>query len=214
MYKAIIFDLDGTLLDSLSIWDEVGNRYLSSLSISTQENIAETCKEMSLWQSATYMKNKYNIAKSVEEIISGINTIMETFYRYEVKLKPHVSEMLHILYEKGIKMCVATASDKELVMAALRRNKIDTYIQFVLTCDEVKAGKDEPIIYEKCLSFFQMKKEEVLVFEDAYYAIQTVKKAGFLVVGVKDRHASKWEEIKSCADTYIEDFKEIGRIIL
>lgn len=177
--EGAIFDVDGTLLDSLSIWDSVGEKYLLSLGIQPEENLTETIQDMSLTQSAQYFQNTYGVEKSVEEIIEGINGIVRDFYLEKVQLLPGVKEFLDYLSLQKVKMVVATVSDKYLIEKALIRCEIRNFFSEILTCEEVGAGKDEPLIYEKALEELGTSKENTIIFEDAPYALETAEKAGF-----------------------------------
>lgn len=177
--EGAIFDVDGTLLDSLSIWDTVGEEYLHSLGIEPEVNLAEILSEMSLTQSATYFQTRYGVEKSVDDIITGINDIIKDFYLERVPLLPGVKEFLAYLSTQKVKMSIATVSDKFLIEKALSRCGIRDYFIDICTCEEVGAGKDEPVIYEVALERLGTAKEKTIVFEDALYAIKTAEKAGF-----------------------------------
>lgn len=118
--KGILFDLDGTLLDSMKIWDTIGNDYLSSLGIETEENLTETFRYMSLQQSAEYYQSVYHVKKSTDQIISEINKMVEDFYKEQAELKSGVRKILETCSKRNIKMCIATAIDRYIVDAALR----------------------------------------------------------------------------------------------
>ena len=208
--NSAIFDVDGTLLDSMPVWDDIGDRYLASLGIAAEEGLRDELCTMSLEQGAAYMKKEYQIDKTVSQIIKEVLKIVSDFYRFEAPLKQGVKETLEWLSENQIRMVIATSSDKELVEAALERNCILEYFERIYTCTEVGAGKDEPIIYLKAAEFLQMKPENIMVFEDAYHAAQTAKKAGFMVVGVYD--ASNKENISRMSevcDCYYDRMSEI-----
>ena len=211
--KGIIFDVDGTLLDSMWFWNEVGERYLNTLGKTSHENLSEIFKEMSLEESALYYQKNYQVKKSIEEIIFGVNQVMIAFYKEEVQLKPYVKEVLDLCYKNNIKMCIATSSTKDLIQHAFKRLNILHYFSEIYTCSEIGKGKSDPLIYETCLSQMHLKKEEVLVFEDAYHALSTAKNAGFKCVGIFDPSENKQEEIQSIADYYIKDFKKVEEIV-
>lgn len=177
--KGAIFDVDGTLLDSLSIWDTVGEDYLLSLGIQPEEGLAKKINDMSLSQAAVYFQTEYGVEKSVEEIIQGINDIVTDFYLEKVQLLPGVAEFLRYLSMQKVRMVVATVSDKSLIEKALTRCGIHTFFSEILTCEEVGAGKDTPVIYEEALKVLGTSKEDTIVFEDAAYAIETAQRAGF-----------------------------------
>lgn len=110
-----IFDVDGTLLDSMSIWDTIGADYLRSIGYIPRENLNEIFKNMSLLQAAEYYRNEYGVTLRVEEIMSGVNAMLEQFYQYEAPLKPGAAELLARLRQNRVKLCIATATDRYLV---------------------------------------------------------------------------------------------------
>ncbi len=146
--KGIIFDFDGTLFDSMSIWETAGTDYLASLGYTAEENLSKKLKAMSLIQSAEYLKENYALQLSVSEIMDGINKTVEDFYFHRAMPKAHVISLLSVLQNKGIKMCIATATDRYQVEAALKRCDMLHYFDAVFTCTEVGHGKDEPYIFE------------------------------------------------------------------
>lgn len=208
MIKGAIFDLDGTLFDSMFIWDTIGEIYLRSIGYEPKENLNETFKTMSLHDAACYYQSKYGVTLSVEELINGVNAMVEKYYRYEVSLKEGVAEFLEALHQKGVKMCIATATDKYLVEAALERCNISKYFSEIFTCTSVGHGKSEPIIYREALKHLGTEKSETYVFEDAIYAVKTAKKDGFTVVGIYDSHEECYKEVKEISDYYIKDYAD------
>lgn len=205
-FKGVIFDLDGTLLDSMQIWEDVGEKYLLSQSVKPEEDLRETLRTMSLRQAAEYCQKNYKVKKTVEEIIEGVTGIVEDFYKKEAELKPGVKEFLEELSAQDVKMCVATASEMELVEAALTRCGIRDYFVDILTCSQVGCGKDQPLIYEEALKILGTERSKTLVFEDSLHAITTAKQAGFTVVGVYEPSEQDQERVRGSVDYYIEDF--------
>ena len=208
--KGAIFDADGTLLDSMSVWDTLGEKYLRKKGIVPEKNIRETIKNMSLPQAAVYFQTAYGITDAEDKIIEDINGIAASFYINEVKLKEGVKTVLDKLKQKNVKMCVATATDKGLIEKALERNGIRDYFEAVLTCTDVGAGKDEPVIFRKAGQLLGTAKEDTIVIEDALYAVKTAKEDGFLVAAVYDPSAEKEEpEIREISDFYFRSFNEM-----
>ncbi|MGD9475094.1 MAG: HAD family hydrolase [Eubacteriaceae bacterium] len=204
-----IFDLDGTLFDSMFIWDSIGSDYLRSRNIEPEVGLDERFKKMSIVEAARYYQEVYGITDSIQTIIDGVNQRIERIYAKEVMLKPYVSEMLAKMVEQHIKICAATATDRYLVESTLRNHNIEKYFSSILTCTEVGAGKDSPLIYEKSLKSIKTDKSETLVFEDVLHAIETAKGAGFTVVGVCDKSsANEQQQIIAMSDDYIWSFKE------
>ncbi|MEG0779206.1 MAG: HAD family phosphatase [Oscillospiraceae bacterium] len=204
-----IFDLDGTLLDSMFIWDGVGEAYLRSRGLTPEPGLNEKFKVMSILQAAEYYRSHYGITDSVETIIAGVNGRITHLYTDEVGLKPGVAQLLHRLREKGVALCVATATDRHLVEAALRRTGIFDCFQAIFTCTEVGFGKDSPVIFQRALDYLGTEQSQTFVFEDAPHAIETAKAAGFPVVGVYDASAEgEQEKLQALCDYYVNSFED------
>ena len=210
--RGAIFDVDGTLLDSMFIWDTIGEAYLRSIGYQPKENLNETFKNMSLHQAARYYQTEYGVTLSIDEIMDGVNAMLERYYRFEVPLKPGVAELLEWLRQDGVRLCIATATDRHLVEAALDRCGVLSCFGEIFTCNEVGHGKDEPDIFEAALRFLGTRKEETLVFDDALYAVRTAKEAGFPVVAVYDSHEKAQDQIRMLADVYLEELTQLDKI--
>lgn len=206
MIKGAIFDLDGTLLDSMFIWDTIGEDYLRSLGKEPHEDLKQTFMRFTLEEAAEYYREHYGVTLSVTEIVDGVNTMVEDIYRTKVTLKSGVADYLAYLKENKVKMCVATVTDRYLVEETLERLGIRRYFSEIFTCAEIGFGKDKPVIYQKALEHLGTKKEETYVFEDSLFALKTAKADGFTAVGVYDRHETSQDNLKSLADYYIRDF--------
>ena len=207
--RGAIFDVDGTLLDSMFIWDTIGEAYLRSIGYQPKENLNETFKNMSLHQAARYYQTEYGVTRSIDEIMDGVNAMLERYYRFEVPLKPGVAELLERLRQDGVRLCIATATDRHLVEAALDRCGVLSCFGEIFTCNEVGHGKDEPDIFEEALRFLGTRREETLVFDDALYAVRTAKEAGFLVAAVYDSHERSQAEVRARSDLYLEDLTQL-----
>ncbi len=209
-----IFDLDGTILDSMFIWNEIGYKFLENKNIQAPPGADKEFIKMSLKQAAEYYIAHFDSTATVESIIADINKLVESFYFNEVIKKPGVDEFLELLKNKGVKMCIATATDKYLVEKALERNGLLHYFSEIFTCNGVGAGKDTPVIYEKALEHLGTDKEATFIFEDALYAIKTASKAGFNIVGINDVSEKENPKIvKNYCDIYINDYSEIYNFI-
>ena len=208
MIKGAIFDLDGTLLDSMFIWDTSGEEYLRSLGKEPHEDLNETFMTLTLEEAAEYYREHYGVTLSVKEIVDGINAMVEQTYRTKVTLKPGISEYLAWLKENGVRMCVATVTDRYLVEETLERLGVRHYFSEIFTCAEVGFGKDKPIIYQKALEHLGTEKSDTYVFEDLPFALNTAKTDGFPTVGVYDRHEAHQDELKELADYYVLDFTD------
>ena len=208
--KGAIFDLDGTILDSMSVWRTMGSSYLRHRGIEPEEGLDLKFNSMSIAQAAQYYIDNYHLPESVEELIQDIDRSIEQFYFERVKLKPGAADFLETLKNKGVTMCVATATDLYLSHPALKRIGIDKYLKAIFTCNMVGAGKDQPLIYEKALACLGTRKSETVVFEDAPHALATAKKAGFKTACIYDSvFASSWEEMKAMSDYAIISFAQL-----
>lgn len=208
-----IFDLDGTLLDSMFIWDTIGESYLRSRGIEPHENLNEKFKTMSLYQAACHYQSEYGLTDSAAVIMDEVNAMIEHYYTDEVLPKRGVPTFLKELNERHVKMCVATATDRHLVEAALLRCGLLSCFGEIFTCSSVGHGKDEPDIYYAAHRFLQTPKSGTWVFEDSLYAIRTAKAAGYPVIGVFDPSAGHDDEIRALADRYIRSFEEMEELL-
>ncbi len=208
MLKGAIFDFDGTLFDSMYIWESAGERYLRSIGKEPHEDLQKTLKSMDLRQSAVYIKDNYSISMSVEEIMEGVKRLVEGDYYYNIQPRNGVKDFLEQLKEHGVKMCIATATDRYQVDAALKRCGMDGYFSEVFSCDEVGHAKDEPVIFELAMKYMKTTRDDTVVIEDAFHAAKTAKKAGFLTSSVYEPHENRQEELKAVSDCYLESFAQ------
>ena len=202
--RGAIFDLDGTLLDSMPVWDTLGERYLRSIGMAPEQDLGGRLRTMSMPQAAEYLKEQYGLVQDEKKIIEDINRLIRSFYEREAEVKPGVREALAAFEMHGVRMCVATANDRELAEKALSRNGVSRYFAEIVSCTEVGIGKDDPAFFEETLRRLRAKKEETIVFEDAPHAAHTAKRAGFRVAGVYDAAAeTERETMKRICDWYM-----------
>ncbi|MGN0349301.1 MAG: HAD family hydrolase [Roseburia sp.] len=209
MIQGAIFDLDGTLLDSMSVWDTIGEDYLRSLGMEPKENLRETFQAFTLEQSAEYYREHYGVTLSVTEIIKNVNAMVENYYIEIVPLKPGVKELLTKLHNHGVKMCIATATDRYLAEAALKRCGVRKFFSEIFTCAQVGKSKEDPGIYHAALEHLGTDKTQTVVFEDACYALKTAKADGFVAAAVYDAYEDNQKEMRAISDFYIDDFSDI-----
>ena len=210
MIQGVIFDLDGTLFDSMFIWDTAGEVYLRSIGKEPEADLQKVLKPMSLLQSAQYIREKYDIPLSVEDIMDGVNRTVEDFYFHTVEPKPGVIDFLEELHRRNIRMCIATATDRYQVEAALQRCKMRHFFSEIFTCTEVGSGKDRPDIFRKAMEHLQTDRSNTAVVEDAYHAAHTAKQNSFKVVGVYDSHESRQQELLQIADVFLPDYLHLN----
>ena len=210
-FDYFIFDLDGTLLDSMWAWNCLGSRYLRANGIEPPANVEERLKVMSAREAAGFFARDFMPDRTQDEIAQGIHAMIEDAYRNQVMPKPGVLDMLGRLRCRGAHMCIATATDRYLVEMALGRLNMMEYFDFILTCTEVGIGKEHPQIYLTAAEKWGIQPAKAVVVEDALHAAETAKRAGFFVLGIYDKSAREDEPaMRALCDRYIESFEVWG----
>lgn len=211
MIKGAIFDVDGTILDTMPMWDGVGELYLKKKGIEAQPDLSEVLFKMTVTEGASYMKETYKLEESVREIIDGTMEVARVFYEEEAPLKAGVRETLQILEENHVNMAVATASDIGCIKKAFERLGISKYFKHMVSCEEFGVGKEDPIVFYKTVELLGTPIEDTYVFEDALHAIETAKKVGFRTVGIYDDSSKKqWQQIQKTADISVNSLEEFS----
>ncbi len=209
MIRGAIFDVDGTLLDSMPVWRDAGNRFLERLGIVPEAGLAATLYPMSFEEGAAYLKRRYRLPQSQAEIQAGISGVIGDFYRREVRLKRGAEEFLRRLDRAGIAMVLATTGAPALIAAALERLGVARYFQKTFTCTQFDTTKRQPLIYRRAAQFLGCGAEETLVFEDVLYALQAAGDAGFRTVAVADDESRRdWEKMRATARYFLEDYTD------
>ena len=208
---AVIFDMDGTLLNTLWAWKNSTSNFLRSRGIEPPENIDAEMAALSLLEGAREIKKRYGFKESPEELLEEVLATVRKFYEEDAMPKPGVPGVLQALKKQGIKICVATASDREFAEAAFKRTGLMEYIDFIITCDEVGVGKQNPLVYETALKKLGTDRKRTLVVEDALHALQTAKKAGFPTAGVYEvNFAADQSALQSDATYYVPSFQTVA----
>lgn len=208
---AVIFDMDGTLLNTLWAWKNSTSNFLRSRGIEPPENIDAEMAALSLLEGAREIKKRYGFKESPEELLEEVLATVRKFYEEDAMPKPGVLGVLQALKKQGIKICVATASDREFAEAAFKRTGLMEYIDFIITCDEVGVGKQNPLVYETALKKLGTDRKRTLVVEDALHALQTAKKAGFPTAGVYEvNFAADQSALQSDATYYVPSFQTVA----
>lgn len=206
-FRYAIFDLDGTLLDSMPVWDHLGERYLLRRDREPRPDLREQIAAMDMRESADYLISTYALPVTPETLMREMNDMTLEAYRDCVQPKPGVPAYLAALRARGIRMSVATATDRPLVETALRRLGLLDCFDGIFTCTEVGKSKRHPDIYFAAMGAMGGTMDETMVFEDALHAIETAKAAGFAVTAVPDASAAKDEAaIRALADVWLGNF--------
>lgn len=208
--KAVLFDMDGTLIDSLWMWRSIDKEFLGSRNIPMPDKLQKNIDGMSFSETACYFKEAFNLAEPVEEIKTIWNNMAMDKYRYEVPLKEGAREFLEALKAKGYKMGIATSNSRELAMCCLEALGIDKYFDSVVTACDVGAGKPAPDIYLKSAKNCGVEPCECIVFEDILQGIEAGHNAGMKVCTVYDDYSADDDVLKrEKADYYINNYNEI-----
>ena len=204
-----IFDMDGTLVDSMGYWQSLEREFLISKGVTDNlEDILERTKPLTFPEAAAFFAQCCDLDGTPEELTHEILSLMEEHYRSDVTLKPGVIPYLDRLKEQGVPMCVASATPRHLVEICLERLGLAHYFSFLLSCVEVGAGKRQPDVYLECARRLGAQPQDIAVYEDAIYAVRTAHAAGFHVVAVHDGplNAGSWPEMLSLADEAVLDW--------
>lgn len=208
--KAVIFDLDGTLVDSMWMWKAIDVEYLARYNLECPDDLQKEIEGMSFSETAAYFKKRFAIADSLEQIKEAWIQMSIEKYRNEVTLKPGARAFLDYITENGMAAGIATSNGQAMVDAVLDALDIRRYFKVVATACEVAAGKPAPDIYLSVADRLQVEPSACVVFEDVPAGIQAGKNAGMTVFAVEDEFSMDMrEEKEQLADYYIKDYYEL-----
>ncbi len=207
---ALLFDMDGTVIDSMWIWKQIDIEYLGD---DAEEEIVKFQQEiegMSFTETAFYMQKRFALPDTVEQIKAQLNAMAADFYTHRVVPKPGALHFLEEMKRQGKKMAIATSNSRQLAEASLQGCGLEHYFDVILTACEVEKGKPAPDIYLEAARRLGVEVERCLVFEDVPMGILAGKNAGMRVCAMEDVYSSAQEEkIRSLADYYIRDYGEV-----
>lgn len=208
--KAVIFDLDGTLIDSMWMWESIDIEYLVRFGIPYEKDIQEQIEGMSFSETAVYFKERFHIPDSLEQMKHDWDQLAYEKYKNEVPLKKGALAFLNYLKEHGIKMGIATSNSKTLVKVVLEKHQIESYFDSIHTACEVEKGKPAPDIYLLVAKELGVEPKDCLVFEDVSQGIMAGKNAGMTTCAVEDPFSTEQREVKKeYADYYIDNYFEL-----
>ena len=215
MIRGIAFDIDGTLLDSTGVWDDLGVRYLASLGVQAEPDLEERLFTLTLDEGVAYLRERYSLAQPPGQVRQGIAAVLERFYCEEVRLKPGAGDLVHALRAGGVRLVLTTAGDPALARAALERLGIWDCFERLLSCDAHATTKAEPTIYRLAADALGLLPREVLVVEDTLQALRCAHEAGFPTCAVEDEaSAADRAAIRALADAYLHDLIDADAIML
>ncbi|HOT39928.1 MAG TPA: HAD family phosphatase [Candidatus Syntrophosphaera thermopropionivorans] len=214
-YQAIIFDMDGTLIDSMYLWREVDKEFLQKRGFSVPVDLFHHLPQgNSFIQTAQYFKDRFGLADSPESIMQEWNDMVSWHYENEVKLKPGAKEVLEKLYQKKVPLGLGTSNSYDLAKKVLTRNGVWDYFSAVVTGDMELLGKPYPDIYLECARQLKIPPEYCLVIEDTLPGIQAAKAAGMKAISIYDEDSLEFHpQMQVLADAFVHNFKELENIL-
>lgn len=208
---AVIFDLDGTLVDSMWIWEKIDIDYLGKRGIELPDDLQKVIEGMSFTETANYFKERFGLKDTIDEIKEEWLDMTKDFYNNKIVLKKGVYDLLVYLRSRGIKIGIGTSNAEELAKGVLLKNNVIDFFDSIRTSCEVENGKPEPDIFLKVAEDLGVEPDKCLVFEDTYAGVLAAKRAGMKVFAIADETSFAYkEEISSLADKYLEGFEEIA----
>jgi len=208
-YKAYIFDLDGTLLDSMGVWGQIDVDFLAKRGIEFPSDYKDAISSMTFHETAAYTIKRFALSDTIDGLMREWNDMAAYTYGHTVRMKPYAKEYLITLRERGVKLAVATSLSPELCDPVLRNNGIDTMFHAICNTDEAGYGKSRPDVFLLAAQKIGVLPGDCLVFEDILAAVKSAKNAGMGVCAVYDKTShNDWEEIKKTADYAIDDFRD------
>ena len=215
--KGAIFDMDGTIMDSLIFWDylwqRIGERYMADASFRPDDEVNKKVRTMIFLDAMTYFKSYYRLSGETEELLRFTSNGICDFYRDVAKPKTGAKALLEHLKAQNIPICLASATAMSELRYALECHGFSQYFDVVLSCADIGVGKERPDIYLKALDLMNLSQNEVCVFEDSYVALETAKKAGFQTVGIFDQYNFEQERVRNASDIYLDEQTSLDRLI-
>jgi HAD superfamily hydrolase (TIGR01509 family) len=212
--KGAIFDMDGTLIDSMWVWSKIDEEYLNKRSIDLPKDLKKEIEHLSFSEVAQYFKDRFNLPDTIDDIQKEWSRMAIHHYTNDVKLKPGAKDFLSILKSKGIKIGLATSNCSPLIEIVLKQNGIYDFFDSITTTDEVTRGKDFPDIYLLAAKRLNLNPEDCAVFEDILPAVKGAKAAHMLVIGVHDFYSEyQKQDIIAQADMYISQYDELTKVV-
>lgn len=209
-FKGILFDLDGTLVDSMWMWRQIDIEYLARFGITLPEKLQEEIEGMSFSETAVYFKERFSLPDSIETIKADWNAMTAYKYRHEVFFKEGARDFLKACKNHNIKLGVATSNSRELVEIAAQALSLYDYMDCIMTACEVEKGKPSPDIYFAVAEKLQIPPSKCLVFEDILPGIEAGKAAGMKVCAVADAYSEDVRDKKAAlADYFIDSYLEL-----
>lgn len=205
-FKAAIFDMDGTLLDTMYIWRHLAPAYLERNNIQVPDDLTDKLAIMGISRAVEFLIENFKLEISHDALHQELINILADYYRYKAVFKPGAEEFLQKLRERNIPTMVFSATPEHLLHLALNRlDGVKYFSHGLLSCTTIQCGKNKPEAFFTAARHIGHKMDDVMIFEDAWYAASTAKNAGFAVTVMADEQEHRIPEMRALADFYIEN---------
>ena len=212
-----IFDMDGTLVDSLMVWDvlweRLGEKYKGDRSFRPDPVTEKAVRTLPMREAMELLHQNCLIGENGEELFRFATDMCADFYRNDVLMKPGVLDFLEHLKRSGVKMCVASATARDLLEIIFRRYDLDRYFSRIFSCSEIGKGKEYPDVFDAAHAYLGTPMESTWVFEDSFVALQTAQKAGYQTVGIYDPYNFFLDQMPDVSTEYIAKGESLSRLI-
>ena len=206
----VIFDCDGTLVDSMEAWHEVDRQLCAEAGIALTPQDADAITTMSLEEASAYLHEQCGLGESTEAVMAMIFDRMRAFYAHEVEARPGALAFVRALHECGVPMAVASSTSPDMLRTCLDRCGFTPFLQAIVSVDDLNTSKREPAVYDHARSFLGTDRAHTWGFEDAAYALDTLRAAGYRTAAIYDNNISGTREaLRERADIYFEDFTQL-----
>lgn len=205
--KGAIFDLDGTIIDSMWVWDKIDCDYLTKRNIPVPSDLKSAIEHLGFTEVAQYFKDRFHLNESIDEIKGEWMEMAHKEYSSSIILKPGIKMFLNTLKKANIKLALATSNCHYLLEPVLKRHDLYDLFDSITLTDEAARGKEHPDVYLLACSRLGLSPDECVVFEDILPAMKGAKKAGMKVVGINDSYNDcSHDDVANIVDHYIDDY--------
>ena len=212
-----IFDMDGTLINSLIVWEdiwtEIGREFLSDPTFRPTAQEDKAVRTMLLSDAMDLINKNYSLCDDSTKVLDLSVKVIRDFYENKLEPKKGAIEFLDHLADNGVRMCLASASEPTLVRVALKRCNMEKYFSGIVTCVDVGKGKDHPDVFLAAKDFLDTEIDDTFVFEDSFVALESAKKAGFKTVGVYDACNFDHDRLMKASVEYLGEEKDFTSLI-
>ena len=212
-----IFDMDGTLVDSLGFWDilwaALGEKYNNDKSFRPDPITEKAVRTLPLYDAMCLVHKSCGLGESGDEVFRTTDQMLKDFYAETVELKPGALEFLEHLKSRGVKMCVASATAPHLINVLMEKFGLSRFFPRIISCSDVGKGKEHPDVFIFAHDFLGTEKETTWIFEDSIVALETATKAGYKTVGIYDKYNFGIDRVKEISTVYIGEDDILSRLI-